>query len=247
MNLRVKHSAVAMIAVGALTLTLGACDTSSGTSGGSTGNAAQNAQQQKDNAQLEFVQPIPFFPYSEIRQNLIEIEAIQALGISSTSFVFIQGIDHPVLVCPSQGVPVPATDEMTNPVVPVWNSGSWSQGYAVAGVGVGQQDPVGVFQGDTTGTNGLCLNNAGQPYDIYNEAQYVTVTANAVWNKSTGMIDVLGAPVMPTCTVHVIDASRHKAEEICTAPQKSERHGFKHPTQISPPAGTVTPAPSSSK
>lgn len=217
--------------------TVAACSSSGTTS--TNGNAAQNAQQSIDDTQLAFTQPIPDFPFSQIRQNLIEIEAIQALGISSTSFIFVQGINHPVLVCPSQGVPVPATDEITNPVVAQWNSGGSGGNYGVAGVTVGQDDPTGVFQGDTTGTNGLCVNSAGNPYDVYNEAYYITVTAPAYWDNTTGQIVVTGTPVMPTCKVIV--TGTNKAYESCTAPA-SDTHVTKPPVERLNPSksGTTT-------
>lgn len=196
-----------------------ACSSSGGGTPAS-GNAAQNKQQNVDSQQLAFVQPIPYFPYSQIRQTLIEAEAIQALGIPSTTFYFVQGINHPILQCPSIGVPVPATDQLTNPYVPQWNSGSGgNNAWAVAGVPVGQEDPTGVFTGDTSGTNNLCLDKNGNQYLGYDEAFTVAVTAPAYWDKATGTIKITGAPVMPVCKVVILDAKKHKAEEVCSKPK----------------------------
>ena len=218
MQLR-KVTAASLIAA-SLAGALGACDTSVTGSGGTSGNALTNRQQAVDSQQLAFVQPLPFFPFSQIKQNLIEIEAIQALGISSTTFIFIPGINHPVLQCPSQGVPVPATDELSNPVTAQWSSGTGgNNAYAIAGVTVGQVDPTGIYSGDTTGTNGLCLTNTGAPYDAYNEAYFITVTASAYWDKTIGMIHVTGTPVMPTCKViEQRIGKKLSAYERCTAP-----------------------------
>lgn len=220
--MHIPRGALAAVAVaGALCLGATACS-STGTIGQSTGDQIAQQQQQQDDTTLEYAEPLPDFPFSEIRYELIQIEAIQALGISSTSFVFVQGISHPVLVCPSVGVPVPATDELSNPVTPLWKSGGSNGNYGVAGVGVDQEDPTGVYSGETSGTNGLCLNSAGQQYDVYNEAYYITITAPAYWDQSLyggqGGIAVNGTPVMPVCHVQVLNAAKHDAEEICTKP-----------------------------
>ena len=182
--------------------------------GSSNGNAATNAQQSRDDTQFAYVQPLPFFPFSQIRQTVIEAEAIDALGIASTTFDFVPGISHPVLVCPSIGVPVPATDELSNPVVAQWNG--YGNG-GIAGVGVGQEEADGVFPGDTSGTNGLCVNSTGGQYLNYDEADDISVTAPAYWDQATGTIKITGAPIMPTCLVKKLSASR--AEEICTKPK----------------------------
>lgn len=232
-------------AVAALALAAAGCSSQASTTS-AKGNNYTNAQQSIDTNQLAYVQPLPYFPFSQIKQNLIEIEAIQALGINSTSFIFVQGINHPVLVCPSQGVPVPATDELSNPVVPVWNS-AWDNGYSVAGVTVNQIDPTGIFSGDTTGTNGLCLTNSGHPYDVYNEAFYITVTANAYWDNAKGQIVVTGTPVMPLCKVfRYTYKGKPAAYEKCTAPKSATTDPFSHKS-VTLPTGSkvpVTPAPS---
>jgi len=231
---------IAALAIGS-TLALGAAAcSSSGTTALPNGNAAQNAQQAIDDTQLAFVQPLPDFPFSQIRQNLIEIEAIQALGISSTTFIFIPGVQHPVFTCPSQGVPVPATDEIDNPVVAQWNSGGSGGNYGVAGVTVDQDDPTGVYQGDTSGTNALCLNNAGNPYDVYNEAYYITVTANAYWDQTTGTIVVTGTPVMPVCKVIVTGPKT--AYESCTAPASATHQTKPSVEYIKAPKSATSPA-----
>lgn len=222
--------AVAAALAGLLLVGAAAC---SGSSTSASGNDTTNNLQAQDDQQLAFVQPLPNFPFSQIRQNLIEIEAIQALGISSTTFLFVPGIPHPILECPSQGVPVPASDELSNPVVAQWND----DGKGVAGVGIGQQDPVGVFQGPTTGTNGLCLDKTGSTYDAYNEAYDVTITADAYWDNTSGTIVVTGAPVMPVCTV--VQTSPTAAYEKCTAPPASVHQTKPTIEHIAPP--TVSP------
>jgi len=205
------------VAVAAVALGLSACNGSS--DGGGAGNAIANQQQAADSRQAAYVQPIPFFPFSQIRQTVIEAEAIDALGIASTTFDFVPGIDHPVLSCPSVGVPVPATDELSNPVVAQWK---YSGSDGVAGVGLGQQEPDGIFPGDTTGTNGLCLNSAANQFLNYDEAYTIAVTAPAYWDTNAGNgqpaghIQLTGSPVMPKCRVKILNAAKHKAEEVCT-------------------------------
>ena len=217
-------TALAGAAVLTLTLTASSCDSSTS----SNGNAITDGQQANQDTQYAYVQPLPYFPFSQIRQTLIEAEAINALGIASTTFDFVQGIDHPVLVCPSIGVPVPATDELSNPVVPVWNgsSGTNNVSYSDAGVGEGQQEPDGVFPGDTTGTDGLCVNDSGGQYLNYDEAEDISVTAPAYWDATLyggkGGIHITGTPVMPICTVKILSAVKKQAEEVCTDPNKSK-------------------------
>jgi hypothetical protein len=207
-----KNKLVAVIAAILLTTGIAACMSSG--NGSSNGNSITNAQQQKDDTQFAYVQPLPFFPFSQIRQTVIEAEAIDALGIASTTFDFVPGIGHPVLVCPSIGVPVPATDELSNPVVAQW---SYSGNDGTAGVGVGQEEPDGIFAGDTSGTNGLCVNSGGGQYLNYDEAYDISVTAPAYWDAATSTIKITGSPNMPTCLVKKLSAS--KAEEICTKPK----------------------------
>jgi hypothetical protein len=232
-----RHRLAALLAIAALALPLSACDSSIGNPAPSSGTALSNKQEQLDFTHLQYVEPLPGFPYSEMRQDLIEIEAIEALGIDSTTFVFVQGISHPVYVCPSVGVPIPVTDQLSNDQVPVWNSGSDNQGYGIAGVTEDQADPPGVFQGDSTGTNSLCLNGSGGQYDIYNEAYDLTVTAPAYWDQTTGMIKLNGPAVYPVCHVVVVNAKKEKAEEICSAPGG-------HTTTNVPAPPAASPSPS---
>jgi hypothetical protein len=212
---------------------------SGGTVAGS-GNSITNAQQANDDKQYAFVQPLPFFPFSQIRQNVIEAEAIDALGVNSTTFFFVQGIDHPVFTCASVGVPVPATDELSNPYVAQWNSGGSGGNYGVAGVTVGQEEPDGIFPGDTTGTNSLCLNGKGQEFLGYNEAYDISFTAPAHWDSTLQQIVITGTPVLPTC---VIKGSGGSAEEVCTDPTHPGSAPADIPSASSTAAGTATKTP----
>jgi hypothetical protein len=261
--LKISRRVAAVGAAALLAASLAACSSSGTGAAPPSGNALSNAEQANSFQHLVFTEPLPGFPYSQIRQGLIEVEAIESLGISSTTFVFVPGIQHPVFVCPSVGVPIPVTDQLSNPVVAQWSSGSTSDSYSVAGVGVGQPDPDGIFQGDSTGTNSLCLDGAGSQFDFYNEAYDLSVTAPAFWNSSTGMIQLNGPAVYPICKVVVPDNSHgqpqdSKAYETCTAPAASDSRA-KAPgapaasssasPSISPPAKpavTVSASPSAS-
>ena len=161
----------------------------------SSGNALSQAQQQRDTTQLEFVEPLPTFQYSQIRFDLIQIEAIEALGLNSVTYGFMPGNNQgPIFSCPSVGLPVPVTDELSNP----WQGETVNSGAnGNTAIAVGQEDPNGVFQGDSTGTNVLCINSKGQTYDQYTEGYDDTTTAASHWDSSTGQIVVTGAPVMP--------------------------------------------------
>jgi hypothetical protein len=199
--------------VGTLIATLATLTACSGSSGHSSGNAITDQQQGTQDTQYAYVQPLPYFPFSQIRQTVIEAEAADALGVSSTAFFFMPGITHPVLVCPAIGVPVPATDQLSNPQKVQWG---YSGSSGVAGATVGQEEPDGVFTGDTSGTNVLCVNGAGTQYLGYDEAYTIAVTSTAYWDNASGTIKVTGAPQMPKCTVHKLAAG--KAEEVCVKP-----------------------------
>jgi hypothetical protein len=133
--------------------------------GNSSGNVAESAQQSTDTTTLVTAIPLPDFPTSQIRLDLIQVEADQALGVKSTSFGFQQGDPDPIWSCPSEGLPMPVTDQLSNPTQPdnvnSNNNGDWNT------IPVGQMDPNGIYQGDGSGTDVLCLNSSGQPYVHY--------------------------------------------------------------------------------
>lgn len=220
-----KRKILLAVAAAVATASLAACSSDSS----SAGNDITNAQQATQDTQYAYVQPLPHFPFSQIRQDLIEIEAINALGIASTTFMFIPGVPNPVHICPSIGVPVPVTDQLSNPLVAQWGGYNNS-----AGVAVGQEEPMGVFTGDSTGTNSLCVNNTGGQYAGYNEAYDVSVTAPAFWDPNywgpgKGYIKIQGTPVMPVCTVksyYKNDSNgnpQKQYEEVCVDPTKPKK------------------------
>lgn len=217
-----KRKILAALAGATLAATLAACSSSTT----STGDQVTNAQQANQDTQYAYTQPLPYFPFSQIRQTAIEAEAIDALGIASTTFMFVPGVPNPVLVCPSIGVPVPVTDQLSNPLVAQWGDYNNS-----AGVAVGQEEPMGVFTGDSSGTNSLCVKDVGSNYLGYNEAYDVSVTAPAYWDPNywgpgKGYIKITGTPVMPVCSVKTYyknDSNgnpQKQYEEVCVDPTK---------------------------
>ena len=100
----------------------------------------QNAQT-ADTQSLDTNQPIPHYNYSQIRQTLIDAETISANGTQTTSFFFQMGDPDPVFTCPSLGMPVANTAQLSNP----------SSGHGVSGsyrrrpTTFPQEDPYGIY------------------------------------------------------------------------------------------------------
>lgn len=185
LNKRQKIAAVAALGAAGLTLSLTAC----GGSGPKTGNAAEHAAQQADTQTLVGNQPVPGYNYSQIRQNLIDIENAQAAGVQTTTFFFNQGVQDPIQSCPSIGFPIASTTQLTNPEQIIHD------GYPNGGaaVNIPQMDPNGVYSGNSTGTYVLCVGGDGKTYANYWEGFVQTVTGPAKWNTSTHSIEMLGS------------------------------------------------------
>jgi hypothetical protein len=186
MNRKTIAGAITAAAITALSLT--AC-----TSTGNAGQAAENQAQQHDTTSLVNDQPIPHFGYSQIRQTLIDAETIAADGTQTTSFFFQMGLPDPVFTCPSLGMPVANTAQLSNPqqVVGTGNSNA---------VTTGQMDPYGIYApAASTGTYVICVNSSGARYLEYWEGDVMTVTSAATWDKTTHTITVSGAP---TAVIH---------------------------------------------
>jgi hypothetical protein len=167
----------------ALAASLAACTGSS-----SNGNSAESTQQQADTTTLVNNQSVPGFNYSQMRQNLIEIETAQANGAQSTSFFFTANGTVPLSSCPSIGVPIPNTASLSNPHQIIWG-----QNNAGPGV-VDQMDPNGVYAPTTSdGTYVICIDNQGKGVIHYWEGPVYTVFAPAVWDDATHSIKVIGA------------------------------------------------------
>lgn len=191
----------AVVALAAV-ITIAACSSSS-----TNGNAAESSVQGAISAAMLANQPPDFFPTSAYRGEIIEIEAIQALGSPTTSFFFPEGTTvvmsangpkfsaPPLKVCPSEGEPVPNTASLTNPLQAVGLDG-------VSGItSVGQMDPNGGYvAGSSTGTNVLCDNATGGVRLSYWEGPVFAESGTAVWSETQGIVDV-GNNTLPVCVI----------------------------------------------
>jgi hypothetical protein len=178
----------------------------------SNGNAAESSAQGTDTSLQEQNQPLPIFPTSAYRQELIEIEAIEALGSPTTTFFFppnsvvvtssgTKFLAPPIKMCSSQGEPVPNTASLSNPlqVVTQDSSGNGIQGSAV----VGQMDPNGGYvPNSSTGTDVLCDAANGGSRLAYWEGDVYAESGTAVWSDTEGIVDV-GPSALPVCVIRV--------------------------------------------
>lgn len=186
--MRKKTVIAAAASVLAIGVTATACNGSTHTS---SGQAQENQQQSRDTTTLVQNQPIPGFNYSQLRQNLKEIETAEANGVQTTSFFFNQGVQDPIMSCPSIGAPIPTTDQLSNPQQVVTGTHG-DNGYGIATTE--QMDPTGVYGGSSTGTYVMCVGADGKPYADYWEGFVSTVFGNATWNKTTHQVEMQGAP-----------------------------------------------------
>ena len=183
-----KRFSITLAAIAAGAIFLAACQT------GPTvpkGQNLENNQQKTSTESLVNNQPLPHFAYSQMRQNLIEIETAEANGVQTTSFFFNQGQRDPVNHCPSIGVPLPNTASLSNPQQVVDGSGDRGGG----NVTIGQMDPNGIYvPASSTGTFVICIDAQGHPYADYWEGFVKTVFAPAKWNTSTHEVELIGPP-----------------------------------------------------
>lgn len=178
-----KFLAIPLIVVGGI---LGAaCGQSGAKTTKSTATEAQTANEQL--GQFLQNQPVPIFNYSQLRENVKDIETMQASGTVTTSFFFNQGVQDPILSCPSVGFAIPSEDQLTNPAkaIPAPNSQS-----AV----VSQIEATGVYTGGSTGTYVICIDGNGAAYPFYWEGFVSTVGAPAVWDSAKHQVVLTGSP-----------------------------------------------------
>jgi hypothetical protein len=129
-------------------------------------------------------QPVPVFTWSQLRQNLIEIETAQAQTTQTTTFFFNQGVQDPVSSCPSIGFPIPSTYQITNPEAKVRD-----HDFALP-----QIEANGVYTDQSTGTYAICVDAQGRPYADYWEGFVKTVTGPAKWNTGSHQVELVGPP-----------------------------------------------------
>lgn len=185
MNRRTKTATLSAVGATLAFLLLGASSCGSP----SDSQREESKQQEAISQQMVKNQPIPQFNYSQMRQNLIEIESAQAKGVQTTSFFFNQGVVDPIMSCPSVGVPIPNTSSLSNPVQVERHGGSDGGG----NVGIGQMDPNGTYiPNSSTGTYVLCIDATGTVYGQYWEGFVSTVFAPAKWNGTSHQIELTG-------------------------------------------------------
>ena len=187
---RIKVIAVAGAAVAALAVA--GCSNHP-----ATAQQLEQQQQQQDSQSLVTNQPVPHFNYSQERAALIEAETIAANGTQTTSFFFNQGVPDPIGSCPSIGLGIPDSAQLSNPQQVVGVSSKIGGG----STDLPQMDPFGVYSpSSSTGTYVDCVNGQGQEYLVRWEGFVETVTAPAKWNAATHSVQLIGAPSIKIST-----------------------------------------------
>lgn len=183
MNMVRRYTAAASALV--LALMLAAC-----TEDSTESQRAENDQQGKISTGMVKNQPLPVFDYSQLRQNLIEIETAQAKGVQSTTFFFLAGVPDPVSTCTSIGMPVATTTGLSNP----WQIDRDSDSQGKSNSTIGQMEPNGTYPGDSQGTYVMCVDSNGRPYADYWEGEVKSVMAPAKWDEAKHTVVLVGAP-----------------------------------------------------
>lgn len=157
--------------------------------------SAVNKDKAQTNSQLEryqMNQPAPAADRSQYRQTVIDVEQAQIHAVATTTFFFNMGTNNPIKSCPSIGFPVASTAQLTNPEQLI---GMTHKGSVVSGT-IPQQEPNGVYTGDSAGTYVICVAPNGTRYITYWEGDVQTEGGPAHWDKAQGMIVLDGAPTV---------------------------------------------------
>lgn len=123
-------------------------------------------------------QPPPRRDFSQVRQNLIEIEEAQMDATATTTFFFGRnGGVEPIFSCASIGFPIPSTYQLSNPQKKYDGPG---EGGAVS---IGQIEPIGVYTGDSSATYVICVGADGKGFANYWEGDvFATTGRNVKWD-----------------------------------------------------------------
>lgn len=145
-------------------------------------------QQQKVYAQT---QPIPFFKWSQDRDNLVQIYKMK--NESRSTYAVVRSITGEILWhCPSIGFPIPADTQLTNPL----QVQHWSGGNAV----IEQAEPNGLFTSKhTDGTYVICVLPDGTLSPQYTESKAEVFSRPVKVEEKDGKSRVVfldGAPSM---------------------------------------------------
>lgn len=153
--------------------------------GDGAANSRDKAVAAQQLAGFQQAQPVPVFNYSQLRQNLIEIETAQAKGIATTTFFFNVGTPEPIKTCPSIGYPIPSTYQLSNPDQTVTRGSD--------GVGtIAQIEANGVYTADSSGTYVICVDANGKARANYWEGYVETEAGPATWDAAKHQIVATG-------------------------------------------------------
>jgi hypothetical protein len=181
----------AVVAAGMIIVSAAACASSASAPPAPTGLQKETNAQTQDSNNLDSNQPVPVFKFSQARQTEINVEEIEANGENTTSFG-VSNNGQLVWQCSSIGMPVPAADELTNPDQQVKQPDGGGYNLNNGDNVIAQPDPTGVYTGDTTGTNTLCVSPSGQQYIQYWEGYTDAVSGPASWVN--GHVVLQGTP-----------------------------------------------------
>jgi hypothetical protein len=162
----VRRNLTIAVAAAALISLMVACSDNSATQQTARDNAGEEqARINEGVGRIHDSQQIPTFDYSQEYQTLLDVLAIRAEGTHGT--VIATALDGSLLWwCPSLGAPVPSTYQVTGT----------TQYIDVAKDDTKQKfpfdlaEPTGVYPGDSAATWALCLDDAGTPFAMYEEA-----------------------------------------------------------------------------
>ena len=130
-------------------------------------------------------QPVPFFKWSQDRDNLIQIYKMKNESRATYSVVRSAGTGEILWDCPSIGFPLPADTQLTNPLQRVY-------GEAI----IEQAEPNGLFSSkNTDGTYVICVLPDGTLSPQYSEAK-VDVFTRPVKVEKGRVVFIDGAPSM---------------------------------------------------
>lgn len=196
MKMRTKIIIAVLLVGAAIALTVTGCSNQNG-------NVTEHNDQLAGTNLLVNNQPPPIFGTSAIRQEVIEIEAIEALGSPTTTFFYPPGASpatgaKPFKSCPSEGEPIPNTTSLTNPT-------QVAPGHDVP---IDQMDPNGIYTPTaSSGTFVLCLTPGGGTKLTYWEGDVFAESGAAVYDAATAQIVDVGPSQLPVCTLNTSNGS----------------------------------------
>jgi hypothetical protein len=162
--------------------------------GKNTNSADEKASAVSNRIQTRYLksQPLPEAAFSQLRQNLIEIEKAQIDTTQTSTFFFARGASGtgtPVFSCPSIGFPIPSTYQLTNPT-------KMDSGHDGRAATINQIEATGVFTGDSAGTYVICVDSEGDGYAVYWEGDVLAFAGPAAYDETTRRVELVGQPTV---------------------------------------------------